>query len=134
VPVDGSPAGRECAKRSPMTYLDKVAEIPLDLNAGIHDGHDGPVSIRHTLRVYNALAAQPDRIAAADVEFLVANEAIPPHLPSGLPYRPEGAFPVLIRLQSRNVRLTIFEGGHERDVPSALAWLERQRKADPPSR
>ena len=44
--------------RSPLGRLSSaaVAGVPIDLNAGIRDGHVGSVPIGHTLRAFDALA------------------------------------------------------------------------------
>ena len=57
--------------RSPLTYLHPGLRTPLDVNAGILDGHTGSVPISHTLRAFNAVAAPEDRIAEADIQHFV---------------------------------------------------------------
>ena len=55
---------REYHARSPLSYLEHAQGLPLDINAGIRDGHDGSVPISHSLRAFNAVAATEDRISA----------------------------------------------------------------------
>lgn len=58
----GGPPGpgteEEYCKRSPLWRLSSpsVAGVPVDLNAGVRDGHAGAVPIGHTLRAFDALA------------------------------------------------------------------------------
>ena len=57
----GGPPGKPATdeqyrKRSPLFFLDRAAGLPIDLNAGIYDGHRGSVPIAHTLRAFNVLA------------------------------------------------------------------------------
>ncbi|MEO8104329.1 MAG: prolyl oligopeptidase family serine peptidase, partial [Betaproteobacteria bacterium] len=65
-PETGSAAAAECAKRSATTTLARARDVPIDLNAGIRDGHDGggSVSIRHSLTAFNLLADPADRFSA----------------------------------------------------------------------
>ena len=68
--------------RSPLTYLHPGIRTPLDINAGILDGHTGSVPISHTLRAFNAVAAPQDRIGDADIAYFVEQAAVPPGLQS----------------------------------------------------
>ena len=129
VPEEGSAAKRECRKRSPITYIERASQIPLDINAGIHDGHTGSVSISHSLRAFNMVSAERDRVAETDIIYFVNEAKVPAHLQSGESYPAYGTKPILFRRQSGNARVTIFDGGHEIDTDAALNWLAGRRKS-----
>lgn len=127
VPTPGSSYEAEALLRSPLPFLRHALGLPLDINAGIRDGHGNlSVPIHHSLFAYNALAALQHRIPEADVAFMVQNQAVP----SGYPAPPVdplyGGKPVLLRMSSGSARITVFEGGHEIITGAALGWLEGQ--------
>lgn len=134
----GGPPGRsgavdaEYRRRSAAAYLGNAKRVPLDINAGIHDGHTGSVPISHTLNAYNLLAEAADRVSVSDIEYMTEREEVPPSLREpGLSDPLYGRMQPLFRRTSGNVRVTIFEGGHSVVVPAGLAWLERQRLGAP---
>jgi hypothetical protein len=121
---DESPAiDAQYHARSPLTYLHPGLHMPLDINAGILDGHTGSVPISHTLRAFNAVAAPQDRIGDAEIAHFVEQAAVPPGLQSEWPDPFYGDKRVLFRRASGNSRVTIFDGGHEIIYEAALAWL-----------
>lgn len=96
----GSPGTSEAVdeeyrKRSPITYLYvKSALPPLDINAGIHDGHTGSVPISHSLKAFNAIAAPEDRVDDGDIQYMVAKRAIPEDLKNPSMMSPTGKMPL----------------------------------------
>ena len=102
--------------------------MPLDINAGITDGHTGSVPISHSLRAFNALAGEADRLSDRQIAHFVETQTVPPGLEFAEADPTYGAKRVLFRRQSNNVRITIFDGGHELITEAAFAWLERQEK------
>lgn len=128
VPEPGTAAEKECVKRSPLTYLKNAQQVPLDINAGIHDGHTGSVPISHALRAFNLLAAKGEQISEDDMRAFVSTQKVPPALATSQRDLAYGEKPVLFRRQSNRARLTIFEGGHEAIYAAGLGWLAQQRK------
>jgi hypothetical protein len=128
IPEPDSMAGRECLKRSPLTYLSRAAGVPIDINAGIHDGHTGSVPISQSLRAFNLLAEKADRLSEDEIAYFVDEARVPPHLRSDRTMGSYGGKQILFRRQSRRARVTIFDGGHEIDIEAALNWLSEQRK------
>ena len=112
----------EYSARSPLTYLDR-ATAPLDINAGIRDGHDGSVPISHALRAFNAVADPADRIGEVAIRDLVQQAVVPPHLTCAISDSSYGHRPPLLRRQSRHAHLTLYDGDHEIVYPAALRWL-----------
>ena len=128
-PGTSSAIDLEYKKRSPLTYLSPSIHLNLDINAGIHDGHNGPVPISHSLLAYNALVTAEDQLSAKDIKYFVEQEKVPQHLidpslsdPSYGEKRP------IFRAQSGTTRLTIFEGGHELVIDAVINWLTQSLK------
>ena len=120
-------AREQCRKRSALTYLAHAkGVVPLDINAGIHDGHTGSVPIGQSLRAFNQVAEPEEAISEDWIEKVEQTEQVPPA------DRFQGEDPlygekrVLFRRESGKARVTLFEGGHEIIFPAALNWLERQ--------
>ena len=135
--VCGGPPGASQAvdeqykRRSPRTYLRKAAGLPMDINAGVHDGHTGSVPISHSLSAFNMLAAangkKEKQISPADIRYMVEKKCVP----AKLSYRGDETDrkrAILFRRQAGAARVTIFEGGHELDPAAAFAWLATKRK------
>ena len=131
----GGPPGKspevdlQYKKRSPVTWLARARNVPLDINAGIHDGHSGSVPISHSLRAFNVVADARDRISDDDISFFVEEQAAPPALRKPIVDPTYGKRRVpLFRRTSDKARVTIFDGGHEIIAGAGLTWLEKQRK------
>jgi dienelactone hydrolase len=118
----------EYSHRSPATWLKRATDVPLDLAAGIADGHSGSVPVSHTLHAFNDLAAEADHIPEAEIAALTSQPSVPQALQYSAVDPLYGSRRVLYRRQSRQVRVTLFEGGHEIVPNVALAWLAAQRR------
>jgi len=123
--VDG-----EYKKRSPLTWLHRAKNVPLDIAAGVHDGHSGSVPIRHSLSAFNALAK------ANQSTLITENEMAQLSRPKGHLNAPldsdrveDATFgrKIYLRRQAGPSRVTIFEGGHEGITAAAIAWLEKHQ-------
>jgi acetyl esterase/lipase len=128
VPNANAGVDRQYKKRSPITYLHKAVGLPLDINAGITDGHTGSVPVSHSLRAFNLVAAQKDRISEEDIKFFTEKAQVPPHLKAELNDPAYGKKAPLFRRSSGKARVTIFDGGHEIIYEAALTWLSKQKK------
>ena len=42
----------ELKMRSPVRHLAKAADVPLDINTGIHDGHTGSVPVSQSIEAF----------------------------------------------------------------------------------
>ena len=116
-------------KRSPITYLDQSLDIPLDINAGIRDGHhSGGVPISHSLKAFNLVADEKDRISDEEIGYFNEKAEVPPHLKQDLKDPVYGLKQPLFRRTSGNARITIFDGGHGIIYEAALTWLWQQKK------
>lgn len=130
VPDANAQVDRQYRRRSPVTYLHNAVKVPLDINAGINDGHSGSVPVSHSLRAFNLVAAPADRISQEDIEFFTGKAQVPPHLNAELTDPAYGEKAPLFRRSSGKARITIFDGGHEIVYEAALCWLARQNKTN----
>lgn len=129
-PGTSAAVDEQLRQRSPLTWLSQAHGMPLDINAGIHDGHRGSVPVSHALLAFNAVAATGARLALADILSIVEREEVPAHLqPEAVDDPAYGERRVLFRRASGQVRVTLFEGGHEVVESAALEWLVRQRRS-----
>ncbi len=117
-------------KRSPLTRLKEAGNVPLDINAGIHDGHQGSVPISHSLNAFNILANPQDRRSALHIAHFTSQSTVPEALLR--PVDHDAAYgekrQPLWRAESNNTRVTIFNGGHEMIPGAIFGWLNRQVK------
>lgn len=120
----------EASHRSPLTWLENAAAVPLDLNHGIEDGRSGSVPFTHSLRAFNAVVPETARIPEAEIGAWYADPASMPR-DSSLSDTLYGANPPLYRKTHGNTRVTVFQGGHEILHEAALNWLAAQRKGRP---
>jgi dipeptidyl aminopeptidase/acylaminoacyl peptidase len=124
-------AAAEYKKRSPLFQLNRAKGLPISIHTGIHDGHKGSVPVSHSLRAFNELAkanGHPDQmLSEKDIREITSDQKIPEHLQKERPAQPSaGKFPVLFHRTAGPAAITIFEGGHATDFPTAIDWLANQ--------
>lgn len=137
--VCGGPPGpqneADYRKRSPVFHLTAAKNLPLDINAGIHDGHTGSVPVSHSLRAFNVVAAangcNNKQVTDEQITFMVRERKVSPPLAAEREDDPERQKAVLFRRVAGAARITIFEGGHDSELVAALNWLSRQRRGAP---
>ena len=132
-PGASAAADSQYALRSSLPRLDRLAGVPVEICAGIHDGHTGSVPVGHTLRAFNALAAangMPEkRLSEEQILWFEVEETVPAELRSEREDNPAfGENTVLFRRSAGPARVTIFEGGHEGLPAAACEWLSARRK------
>lgn len=128
-PHHSEPLKQAYAHRSPITWLHRARTIPIDINAGIRDGHDGSVPISHSLMAFNRLVPEEDRVAFTDIITLTGKKTVPENSSHASLRDPiYGTKQPLFRKVSGSTRLTIFDGAHEGLPEAGLTWLARQRK------
>lgn len=125
-PGSSAEVDAEIRARSPLFHLGNATTVPLDLNAGIHDGHTGSVPIHQTLDAFNAVAAalNAPQISQSRINAL-SQELTPQELPAA---DPEYSRAIYLRERAGLARVTIFEGGHEGLVESACTWLGKHHR------
>ena len=117
--------------RSPLTHLAAAKGLSLHISEGIEDGHKGSVPVGHTLRAFNAVAAEADKVSDADIAAMEAKPVMPAKLLQAIVDPSYGDNKALFRRTSGNARVTIFQGGHNILPEAGLMWLEKQRKGKP---
>jgi len=114
--------------RSPKTWLARAVGVPLDLAAGVHDGHKGSVPIRHTLDAFNLVAAAQGAPVISEEEIAQLSRPdgrLDRPLPGDQAEDPMFGRAIYLRRTAGKARVTIFEGGHERLARAAAQWLSR---------
>jgi dipeptidyl aminopeptidase/acylaminoacyl peptidase len=132
-PGDSPQVDAEYRQRSPLTHLHRVAGLPLDINAGIHDGHTGSVPVSHSLHAFNAAAVANGRhtaaLTTAQIHWFRTRRSVPEELRAETEDEADRIRPILFRRTAGPARVTIFDGGHEGDMASAFRWMEQQVKS-----
>lgn len=129
-PGDSPVVDAEYKARSPIFHLHKAAGLPLDLNAGVEDGHTGSVPIRHTLRAYNVLAATSGGRLVSDEEMeqLWQNRRLKEPQKSDEGFDPTYGRKIFLRRKAGTARVTIFDGGHEGIARAGCEWLSKRSR------
>jgi hypothetical protein len=125
----------EYLARSPISSLWRAHIIPMDINAGIHDGHggsfggEGSVPVGQSVRAYNELVKASGKdlevVSEETIEHLEAKEAVPSWCDPGTTEDADYERPVLFRRKAGLARLTLFEGGHEMLRDTVFKWFAR---------
>ncbi len=123
---------QQYSQRSPITWLKNARSVNVDINAGIRDGHEGSVPVSHSLRAFNKIANQPDRLTEEEIAYFVRKAQVPSHLVQDNSDPSYGNKQPLFRRQSQNVRVTLFDGAHELIPQAAMHWLQQQRRREVP--
>lgn len=133
----GVPADRpeEYRHRSPLTWISRAADagVPCYIVTGIHDGWTGSVPVGHSFRAFNALADAKDRVPEDAIAEIESSQKVPEALAYRGPADPfySERLRIHFRRTSRNVRFTLFEGGHGGNYAAGLDFLSRQVKGRP---
>lgn len=130
-PGAGAEIDAQYKLRSPLTHLAAAKGINLQIATGITDGHSGSVPVGHTLRAFNAVAADADRFSEDDIAAMEAQPKMPERLLQAITDASYGDNKPLLRRASGNAQVTIFQGGHNILPDAGLMWLEKQRKGQP---
>lgn len=125
IPGDSLGVDFEYKSRSPLTFIGNISNIPLDINAGIHDTL---IPISHSLNAFNLLALKQDAISEEDIRCLVEKQEVPLHMQESIQDPLYGDAMPLFRRTSGCTRITIFDGGHNQIPEAGLAWLAKQHK------
>ncbi len=125
---------REYSKRSPIHSLWRDHIIPMDINAGIHDGRggtfggQGSIPVGQSIRAFNELAKaveNNDEMIGEDViEYIEEKESVPEWCKRGDVSDPTYERRIHLRRMSSLARLTLFDGGHEILYDTAFKWFD----------
>jgi poly(3-hydroxybutyrate) depolymerase len=123
-PSDGAEVAATYRDRSPLTYLRRGLDVPIELAAG---RSDPVVSVRHTLQAFRALA--PDAVSKVELASLLAPASgLPAPGSADVESDPLIGRRIFLRRTAGLFRVTIFEGGHEWFPRAAIAWLALHRR------
>ena len=132
-PMTNAEVDRQYRQRSPITWLHRSLPVPLDMAAGIHDGHTGSVPIRHSLKAFNLVARAAGEMPITEQEMAQLgrrNGRLDKPRSSDRVKDPILGKEIYLRRMAGKSRVTIFEGGHEGNAAAAVNWLERHTKDD----
>ncbi len=123
---------RQYSARSSLPFLAAAKGSAIDINTGIDDGHTGSVPISHGLRAFNVLAiagGMPEKqLTDQQIVAMTQGRRIPDDLVAKKIDEPGRIHPVLFRREAGPARITVFQGGHAGDMPTAIEWLGRQSR------
>lgn len=130
-PGDSAAVDDEYRQRSPLTHMRGARNVPLDLAAGVHDGHQGSVPVWHTLAAFNEVAKAKGAKPVTEAEIAQISR------PQGRLEKPQAGDELFDPIFGRQIylrrtagpcRVSIFEGGHECIAEAAIEWLARHAK------
>ncbi len=120
--------------RSSINSLWRAHIIPLDINAGIHDGHggklggEGAVPVGQSIRAYNELVkasgGEKFIIPECATNLIEREEKVPEWLAKKVTEDSAYRRSIYLRRSYSLARLTLFEGGHEILYDAAFRWFE----------
>jgi predicted esterase len=126
-PLRDSTAAGQCRRRSVSTYLRNARnhKVRVFIAAGILDNF---VPVGHAIQAFNDLAAEEDRISAADIDYINTYHRLPRNLSGMYVDRlfEDAGLQVLFERQSASVTLKIFNSRHDVVYNAGLYWLSRQ--------
>ena len=132
-PMTNAEVDKQFRQRSPVTWLHRSLSVPLDMAAGVHDGHTGSVPIRHSLNAFNLVARAVGEMPITEQEMTQLgrrNGRLDKPRPSDQVEDSILGRKIYLRRMAGKSRVTIFEGGHEGIAAAAVNWLERHAKDD----
>lgn len=116
-------------ERSPIywtTPINKRKNSTLQIFAGIHDGHNGPVPISHSINFYNKLLSDigisdsSKYVSAKDLREMINQQTFATSSKLTI-----GDRPIYYQKQTNLLMLTIFEGGHEMLSKEVLGYIDQ---------
>ena len=129
-PGDSPKVDADFRSRSPLFFLGRAKELPVDIAAGVEDGHLGSVPVRHSLLAFNELAKvrQVPEISEVEMQQLWEWKRLKTPQPGDTAADPTYDRAILLRRKAGPSRVTIFQGDHEGLPNAACEWLATQRR------
>jgi hypothetical protein len=117
--------------RSPLFHMHNVGDLPIDIYAGVNDGHTGSVPVRHSLTAFNRIAKRHGTplISGDDIHSLWTDRKLPNPTAADQAVDEVLGRDILLRRTTRKARVTIFDGGHESIPEAACDWLATHQRA-----
>ncbi|QDU80451.1 Prolyl oligopeptidase family protein [Polystyrenella longa] len=132
-PGDSDEVDAQYVARSPLFHLGNTGDLPLDIAAGIHDGHTGSVPVSHSLNAFNVIASSRNEPTIPEqlIQEIVETEEVSADVSvfdSGSDSNENYPRKIHLRRTAGPARVTIFEGGHEGLAAAAIEWLAQQQR------
>lgn len=129
-PGESEEIDRQYRDRSPLFHMHKVGNLPLDIFAGVNDGHTGSVPVRHSLRAFNRIADSHgnELVTDAEMEQLWTDRRLVSPRSSDRKNDDLLGREIMLRRNSNASRVTIFDGGHESLPAAACDWLAQHSR------
>lgn len=127
-PLPGTAHEMECLKRSPSSYLENArGKVPVYIAVGSEDSFVPPA---HSLRAFNDLADERDRLSEVDIDSISRRHILPSALGGFHSDRffEDAGVPFLYERKSGSAVLKIYKGSHDVVYNAGLAWLAEQKR------
>lgn len=127
-PGDSPEVDAQYKSRSPLTYLAAARDVPIDIAAGVHDGHAGSVPVRQSIRAFNAVARANGSQEVSDEEMRQISRVdgrLDSPRTKDIGFDSSFGRDYYLRRHAGKARLTIFEGGHEGIATATMDWFEK---------
>ncbi len=128
-PLKGTSAEKECARRSPSSYLKNVrSDTPeILIVTGIRDNFVPP---SHSIRAFNDLSTSGDRISDRYIGEIDSTRTLPSSMTGTFPDSlfEDAGLKVLLRKRSAKATLIIHDGKHDVIYNAGLQWLDSRRR------
>lgn len=115
--------------RSPIHHLHRTGDLPLQICAGINDGHTGSVPVTHSLNAFNKVARSRgvEPVSEAIISRLV-DRTYKPGSASAKKGDSRFGRDIVFQKSAGPTSVIIFDGGHEGLPKPACDWLDTQRR------
>ena len=129
-PGNSSDIDAEYKDRSPIHHLHRTGNLPLQICAGINDGHSGSVPISHSLKAFNVIAQAhhaetiPDSVISNLSQRIFPGDATPTKTSSSVEFGRD----IVFQKTAGPASVVIFDGGHEGLPDPACEWLSEQSR------
>jgi poly(3-hydroxybutyrate) depolymerase len=129
-PGSGRSIDAEYRDRSPIHHLHRVGDLPLQICAGINDGHSGSVPVTHSLNAFNVIARarRTEPVSDAALASLVNRKHVEGFTSVNTDDGPAFGRDIVFQKMSGPTSVVIFEGGHEGLPQPACDWLDHHRR------
>lgn len=116
--------------RSPLFHIHRATSLPVDIFAGVNDGHTGSVPVRHSLDPFNRIAKAHGnpQVSEEEIQQLTVDRKLKKPGPTDQGHDADLDREILLRRISGPSRVTIFDGGHESVPAAAINWLSKHRR------
>jgi dipeptidyl aminopeptidase/acylaminoacyl peptidase len=116
--------------RSPIFHLHQVGDLPIEICAGVKDGHSGSVPIYQSLKAFNVIAKSNGhkRITQSEMDQLWNDGQLAGPLKSDRVTDKTYGREIRLRRSAGPSRVTIFDGGHEGFAHAACEWLAKHTR------